>query len=271
MQYLYPHGTRVIDTIASPRPYVEAYLRSRPLFFTLIRSQEAALFESVKHELGHPILDLGCGDGFFARLVFGPGTIDVGLDLPGSRIDEAVATGVYHRVETYDGRSIPFGDAHFGTVISNCVLEHVVELPRVLEQVARVTRPGGLFITSVMTDRWEEYQLGAMVLGDRYRGFMRARQEHRNLLSRAGWDTAFHAAGFDVTQSVGYLSARTSRYLDAMHYLSVPAVATRVLSGSWVVAPDAWARLTPLLSRLIDLPVAADESAAIFYLLKRPG
>src|SRR5690242_16502248 len=57
MQYLLPNGTPMIDTIAPPRPYVEAYLRNRPLFFTLIRPQEAALFESFRERFEPPILD----------------------------------------------------------------------------------------------------------------------------------------------------------------------------------------------------------------------
>jgi SAM-dependent methyltransferase len=215
------------------------------------------------------VLDLGCGDGFFAELAFGQATIDVGLDLAGSRIEEARSTSVYREVVTYDGRTIPFADARFGTVVSNCVLEHVTDLARVVEEVYRVTRPGGRFITSVMADRWEEYQLGARLLGDRYRRFMRVRQDHVNLLTRDQWDAVFTAPGFRVEQATGYLSPRTSMYLDAMHYLSLPSLLSRALTGRWVVAPDLWARLTPLMATLIDVPVPAEQSAAIFYVLRR--
>jgi SAM-dependent methyltransferase len=257
------------EDIVSPRPYVEAYLRNRPLFFSLIRPQEASLFQGVRASLQHPILDLGCGDGFFAEITFGRDSIDVGLDLPTSRIDEAAATGVYREMRTYDGLVIPFEEASFGSVVSNCVLEHVGNLDRVVAEVARVTRPGGLFVTSVMADRWEEYQLGAKLLGERYSSFMRGRQEHRNLLSREEWDAVFQRAGFTVDGAVGYLSSRTSLYLDAMHYLSVPALVSRVVTGQWVFAPHLWARLAPALTRLIDLPVDANRSAAIFYVLRR--
>jgi hypothetical protein len=107
------------------------------------------------------------------------------------------------------------------------------------------------------------------VLGDRYRRFMRARQKHHNLLSLAAWDAVFQRAGFEVERATGYLSPRTSLYLDAMHYLSAPALVSRVATGKWVVAPDLWARLTPALAGLIDLPVDAERSAAIFYVLRR--
>lgn len=34
-----------------------------------------------------PILDIGCGDGFFAKIAFG--RIDIGLDVKNSEINEA--------------------------------------------------------------------------------------------------------------------------------------------------------------------------------------
>lgn len=256
-------------TLSSTRPYLVAYLRSRPLFFTLIRSQEAALFKSTEPLLAPPVLDVGCGDGFFARLVYGTDQIDTGLDLSGSRISEAESSGAYARVVTYDGLTIPFPDASFGSAISNCVLEHVVRLDRVVSEVHRVIRPEGRFLVSVMTDRWEEYMLGARVLGDRYRSFMRQRQEHQNLLSRSGWDSVFHAAGFQIDHAVGYLSSRTALALDGLHYLSLPALVTRALTGRWVVVPELWSQLAPILDRGIDMPIDPNESAAIFYVLTK--
>ena len=59
------------ETIPSVQPYVEAYLRERPLFFSLIRPQEAALFRAFGAFIRRPLLDVGAGDGFFARLTFG--------------------------------------------------------------------------------------------------------------------------------------------------------------------------------------------------------
>jgi SAM-dependent methyltransferase len=251
-------------------PFVEAYLRNRPLFFSLIRPQEAALFRSFAPILTHPILDVGAGDGFFARLAFGAGAIDVGLDLEGSRLTEGAASGAYLDTVTFNGRHIPFPDRHFGTVVSNCVLEHVVDLSGLVEEVYRVLQPEGHFLTSVMSNRWESFMLGARLLGDRYRTFMRRRQEHENLLSLGTWESVFTSPGFEIVDAVGYLSARTSACLDAAHYASAPALLARQLTGRWVIAPDLWARLAQPVSSLIDLPVPAQDSAAIFFVLKRP-
>jgi SAM-dependent methyltransferase len=249
---------------------VEEYVRNRPLFFALIRPQEAAMFRSLQMLLRPPVLDFGCGDGFFARVAFPGRTLDVGLDLEDSREEEAQGSGVYEEVTTYGGRAVPYPDNSFGTVVSNCVLEHVGDVSAAVVEVFRVLKPGGYFLTSVMADKWEEHQLGAKVLGDRYRRFMRRRQVHRNLLSESEWNTVFTAAGFKVVSATGYLGHRSSMYMDALHYLSAPSLATRALFGKWVVLPGIWAFLTKdILTRAIEFPVAPSDSSAIFYVLKK--
>ena len=47
------------------------------------------------------------------------------------------------RLTSYDGRGLPFADDSFDIVVSNAVLEHVVDLPGVATEVARVLAPGG--------------------------------------------------------------------------------------------------------------------------------
>jgi SAM-dependent methyltransferase len=264
---------RVLET-STVREYlpgiVEEYVRNRPLFFALIRSQEAAIFRSLQAMLRPPVLDFGCGDGFFARVAFPGRTIEVGLDLEDSRVEEAEGSGVYDQVTVYDGRTVPYPDESFGTVVSNCVLEHVEDVAGAAREAFRVLKPGGYFLTSVMADKWEQNQLGAKVLGDRYRRFMRRRQVHRNLLTASEWSSVFSGAGFQVVSALGYLGPRTSMCMDALHYLSAPSLATRALVGKWVVLPDAWAFLTKdVLTRAIDFPVEPGQSSAIFYVLRK--
>jgi len=47
-------------------------------------------------------------------------------------------------VRTYDGRHLPFEPATFDIVFSNAVLEHVMDLPNLAKETARVLRPGGV-------------------------------------------------------------------------------------------------------------------------------
>ena len=70
--------------------YIKKYLENRPMFMAIIRSQEAMLFQKYSKLIKAKVLDFGCGEGFFAELIFGKGKINVGLDLfNNERIKEA--------------------------------------------------------------------------------------------------------------------------------------------------------------------------------------
>ena len=85
--------------------FLKLYLQERPVFLSLIRAKEAQLFQKYL-PLRKPILDYGCGDGFFASVTLGKKgltriesefsqiksgsvRIEVGLDMKNSRIGEA--------------------------------------------------------------------------------------------------------------------------------------------------------------------------------------
>ena len=72
--------------ITKLRSFTRNYLNNLPSFFAYIRPQEALLFWQHQQEMNGPILDFGCGDGFFADMVFDAIEIDEGLDLVESRI-----------------------------------------------------------------------------------------------------------------------------------------------------------------------------------------
>lgn len=250
--------------------FIGKYLENRPLFFSLIRPQEAVLFK--KHtKLKPPVLDYGCGDGFFAEVVFGKGKIDVGLDIKESRIDEAKKNGMYKKTVIYDGKKIPFPANHFETIISNCVMEHIPALNQSVFEINRVLTPGGYFIVTVMTDKWENYQFGARLFGDFYRSYMRKVQEHHNLLGRAKWRKTFESKGFKVVKEIGYLSGKASMWLDISHYLSFPSLISYKLVGKWNVTPkiNKLLRIDFILSKIIRKFPIINNSAALFYILKK--
>lgn len=49
-----------------------------------------------------------------------------------------------YTLHTYDGYHMPFPDARFDVVMSNAVLEHVADMPRLVEELHRLTRAGGI-------------------------------------------------------------------------------------------------------------------------------
>jgi 2-polyprenyl-6-hydroxyphenyl methylase / 3-demethylubiquinone-9 3-methyltransferase len=105
-----------------------------------------------------PLLDIGCGGGLiaeeFARMGFGVSGLDRS---PGS-----IATAREHAREqgyaidyTVGGaETLPYADGSFGVVACCDVIEHVVDVDRVLAEAARVLRPGGVFLYDTPNRTW---------------------------------------------------------------------------------------------------------------------
>lgn len=248
--------------------YLDKYVRQRPLFLSLIRSVEADLFQSYL-PLNSPSLDLGCGDGFFAKVCFT--SVDVGLDVEDSRISQTAKEHVYAKILTYDGRIIPLKSNTFSTIISNCVLEHVAALPEVLKEAYRVLKPDGKFIVTVMAHPWEDYLVGNLLLGSSYKNWMRQKQVHVNLLSNRQWQDKFTKAGFVVQVAQGYLSPKACKLLDIAHYLSLPSLMTYVLTGKWNLTSKINPYPTKMLAKIMSTPVSLNASGAIFFVLTKPN
>jgi 2-polyprenyl-6-hydroxyphenyl methylase/3-demethylubiquinone-9 3-methyltransferase len=99
---------------------------------------------------GKRVLDLGCAGGFMAEALATRGAQVTGID----PAEKAIAAARAHAAANghaiaYDvgvGEALPYDLAGFDAVVCVDVLEHVSDLDRVLSEVARVLRPGGLFL-----------------------------------------------------------------------------------------------------------------------------
>lgn len=226
--------------------FIKKYLQNKPLFYSLIRPQEACLFNKCSSYIKSPVLDFGCGDGFFAEILFGKGKIDVGIDLEDKKTDG------YKKVVVYDGTRLPFKKDNFSTVISNCVLEHIPDLDQSIREIHRVLKPGGYFLTTVMTDQWDNHMFGP------YIKFMAKIQRHHQLLSLTEWNRNFERNGFRIINTVGYLSLKNACYLDLIHYPSVIPFVNRLAIP-----------FIPLIRKVIQNPVKKELSGALFYCLRK--
>lgn len=96
-----------------------------------------------------PVLDLGCGHGYWLRYMTEQGLLALGVEPEPERVLEAAEglAGVGPaRVAAADGAHLPLRDGSVSLVWCIHVLHHLDDPVRVLSEVRRVLRPGGHFI-----------------------------------------------------------------------------------------------------------------------------
>lgn len=161
------------------------------------------------------ILDLGCGGGEIARQVFGK-KIDWGLDNDKKMIEKAEKSGVYRRVILGDAGKIDLKDGVVNLVFSNSVLEHIKDIDKVLREVKRVLKPGGLLIATMPSDKLGEY-LG---WGKWYAWWFNRKYHHYHLYSLEKREELLSQAGLKLVDSYCYLDKPTIKQWHELLWLN---------------------------------------------------
>ena len=168
------------------------------------RAWELAAYR--RYTLKEPILDVGCGDGLYFKLVWPSAQEVTGIDINPASIREAEKSGVYQAIHECSAHEMPFSSESFSSAFANCSLEHMDDLPGVLRSIARVLKPGAGLLCSVVTDKqleWSMVPLLAEVMGDAQKA-QRIKSQyltyHHQVSAFApeGWISQFQAAGFNV-------------------------------------------------------------------------
>ena len=98
-----------------------------------------------------PLLDAGCGSGLSGPVLAALGYSEIeGLDLSDEMLALARSRGSYTRVSKAElGRPLPWSDGHFGAFFSTGVFTAGHAPASALDELARITRPGGFGIFTV--------------------------------------------------------------------------------------------------------------------------
>lgn len=214
------------------------HLARVPVHRALIRALEHRLF--AEETLEHPILDIGCGDGHFAAAVF-RGGVDVGIDVTRAIVSEAARHGPYRHLAVADGTCLPFANTSFRTVVSNCVIEHILDIEALISEVARILRPGGRFVFSVPNHRFTDSlftvrilrRVGLSNLADSYGRWWNRRAAHFHLDSPEVWAERLARNGLRLARQVDYMSQAATKAFELAHYYAVPSIVWHRLSGRW--------------------------------------
>ena len=193
--------------------YLYSFLIRYPLLpsLALWRCMEARLF--AKLELEDPVLDIGCGNGHFACVALRTPLLS-GCDRDVSQVKRALSLKVYRQAVAGDICSLPYRDRSFATIICNCALEHIADLEQALQEVFRLLTPGGTFVFTVPTEKFNEWfylswllrklrlSKSAQIQIDRYNRF----QFHHHIYSVREWSARLAAAGLQMERHDYYAS-----------------------------------------------------------------
>lgn len=167
---------------------------------------------------GKDVLDLGCAGGFMAEALDDRGARVTGID-PAA---EAISAARAHAEQTarqisYDvgiGEALPYTEASFDAVVCVDVLEHVQDLGQVLAEVARVLRPGGLFLFDTINRNPLARLATITVAEDILRLLPRGTHDPDMFIKPAELRAAMQAAGLEPGRFTGLGPRGVNRRLD---------------------------------------------------------
>ena len=101
-----------------------------------------------------PVLEIGCGTGFFSLNLAQAGVVeDVHVtDISQGMVDVCVRNGRRLGLDVTgqqaDAEALPFGDAAFDLVLGHAVVHHLPDLDAAFGEVRRVLKPGGRLVVA---------------------------------------------------------------------------------------------------------------------------
>ena len=205
------------------KQYAKRYIKEVPISLAIRELNRLLAFEKIKDEFNlrdlHPILDVGCGDGFWWSLQpeYNPNEI-YGID-----ISEALVKKAREHIhsELCDiSLEEPFPTNKFPLIVGNCSLEHVKDIRSALNNMYRAAeKNGSKLILIVPSVDWayqgyiQNFLLNhfprlAMAISGALNGFF----QHWHLYDASVWSMLLNQTGWEVKNIYG-LGNKKSEFL----------------------------------------------------------
>jgi ubiquinone/menaquinone biosynthesis C-methylase UbiE len=218
------------------------YSQNAPLALAIERSIECEIMS--RQQFTRPILDIGCGDGLFAFILFNE-RIDLGIDPNPRELKQAREYGMYKELIQCPGSDIPKDSGSFRTVFCNSVLEHIQGLQSVLDEAYRLLAPGGKLYATIPTDKFDHYSLlyqifsfmGLSKSAEDYRRLYNSFWKHINYHSKDEWMTIFSDSGFEEIASQEYASRAVCSIDDFLVPFAFVSFITKKTTNRWILSP----------------------------------
>ncbi len=257
----------------------ELYPHIPPL--SMWRAWEYAAYQ--RFQLTEPVLDLGCGDGHFFRMLW-PDIVDVvGVDIDPSMLKKARESGIYKEVHNVPAHELPFEPESFGSVFANCSIEHMDHRQKVFENVRRCIKPGGRFLFSAVTDKlveWSRFEplVNLIDCPERTDALHRTWEAFHNLVSPLPpkeWAQSLQRAGFEVESFIPLIPqplAGVFLIFDRLWNAGVGEERIGLILHQYLVQlPDFPQHFGSILERLIQMSPEPQIGAGIVLLAKPIG
>jgi len=176
--------------------------------------------------VGKKALEVGCGGGILCEEIAAMGFDTTGIDPSAHSLNIAAnharLSGLRIKYEQGTGESLPYADGAYDVVFCCDVLEHVRDLPKVISEISRVLRPGGVFVFDTINRTfisklvaikiWQEWKRWAFFPPDLHVWDMFIKPaELKQLLLQSGFDfKEFHGSkpNISIPKMLGYLRQR---------------------------------------------------------------
>lgn len=175
---------------------------------------------------GKTALEVGSGGGILTEEIAKMGFTVTGIDPADQSVltasNHAKASGLDIKYEKGVGEHLPYIDASFDFVFCCDVLEHVQDLPKVISEISRVLKPGGVFIYDTVNRTfiskmvaikiWQEWKRWAFMPPNIHVWEMFIKPgDMKTLLQKSGFEWKEHTGSspnVSIPKMLGYLRKR---------------------------------------------------------------
>jgi ubiquinone/menaquinone biosynthesis C-methylase UbiE len=261
------------------RDFLKSYLKVAPLALASERALECEILSLQKFE--PPLLDIGCGDGIFASILF-ESKVDTGIDLDLYELARCKKLNIYKELIACQGAEIPKPDQSYKTIMSNSVLEHIKDLKPLLSEVSRLLQKEGSFYVTIPNNKFEEAAVISRILNKinlinikkRFNVFYNKFWRHYNCYELEKWIEVFNEAGFKVVSYTEYNSMALATFHDICVPFAFSSFLARKYLERWFFFPKVRFLFSHLLYILITplikvLKGGNKQPTLIFFHLKR--
>ncbi|MEW6618564.1 MAG: class I SAM-dependent methyltransferase [bacterium] len=237
---------------------LQEYLLHAPVCHVLQRIIEYRKIKEHKEKLIDPILDIGCGDGIFASMLFDD-SIFMGIDLSMSEIALARRKKIYKNLLVGSVEKLPFSSESFKTVSSNCVIEHIPNLENALKEIYRVLKKDGYFIFTVPSKLREVYspfpwmrQVGINFFPNLMNKLLRLLWQEYHFYSPGVWKEKLEQTGFEVVICEYFFPKEAYATYGRFLFFSAISLITKKIFNRWILF-SSWRNLfIPFIAKYLE-------------------